>query len=179
MSNAQTAGIKVSFQALLKRCSTLLLNEFYKKMSLGIRSKLCDLNGHVGEKTDDFDNVHGGFGYGERDENGNRILEFAKSHGFCLLNTYFKKKLEHLITYKSGPSATQIDFFTVKQQHRRLFKNVKVIPGESCGLITETKTWFIRIFYINCKKCGRYLRYLQNRNRSYTLKKELENCILF
>ncbi|ESO08550.1 hypothetical protein HELRODRAFT_190766 [Helobdella robusta] len=97
----------------------------------------CDLNGHVGEKTDGFDNVHGGFGYGKRNEDGNRILEFAESHGFCLLNTYFRKRLEHLITYKSGPSATQIDFFAVKQPHRRLFKNVKVIPGESC---VETNT---------------------------------------
>ncbi|ESO11932.1 hypothetical protein HELRODRAFT_167026 [Helobdella robusta] len=93
-----------------------------------------DLNGHVGEKTDGFDTVHGGFGYGERNEDGNRILEFAESHGFCSLNTYHRKRLEHLITYKSGPSATQIDFFAVKQQQRKLFKNVKVIPGESCYL---------------------------------------------
>ncbi|ESN90233.1 hypothetical protein HELRODRAFT_182739 [Helobdella robusta] len=50
-----------------------------------------DLNGHVGEKTDGFDNVHGGFGYGKRNEDGNRILEFAESHGFYLLNTYFRK----------------------------------------------------------------------------------------
>ncbi|ESO00263.1 hypothetical protein HELRODRAFT_176121 [Helobdella robusta] len=99
-----------------------------------------DLNGHVGEKTDGFDNVHGGFGYGERNEDGNRILEFAESHGFCLLNTYFRKRLEHLIIYKSGPSATQIDFSAVKQKHRRLFKNVKVIPGESCFVFQLFKT---------------------------------------
>ncbi|ESN91364.1 hypothetical protein HELRODRAFT_165393 [Helobdella robusta] len=54
----------------------------------------CDLNGHVGEKTDGFDNVHRGFGYGERNEDGNRILEFAVSHGFCLLNPYFRKRPE-------------------------------------------------------------------------------------
>ncbi|ESO02850.1 hypothetical protein HELRODRAFT_174283 [Helobdella robusta] len=97
-------------------------------------AKNGDLNGNVGEKTDGFDNVHGGFGNRKRNDDGNRILEFAESHGFCLLNTYFRKRLEHLITYKSGPSVTQIDFFAVKQQHRRLFKNVKVIPGESCAL---------------------------------------------
>ncbi|ESN93968.1 hypothetical protein HELRODRAFT_149645, partial [Helobdella robusta] len=37
-----------------------------------------NLNGNVGEKTDGFDNVHGGFGYGKRNEDGNRILEFAE-----------------------------------------------------------------------------------------------------
>ncbi|ESO11780.1 hypothetical protein HELRODRAFT_166822 [Helobdella robusta] len=49
-----------------------------------------DLNGHVEEKTDGFDNVHG-FNYGERNEDGIRILGFAESHGFCLLKTYFRK----------------------------------------------------------------------------------------
>ncbi|ESN91362.1 hypothetical protein HELRODRAFT_70388 [Helobdella robusta] len=37
-----------------------------------------DFNGHVREKTDGFDNVHSSFGYGERNEDGNRILEFAE-----------------------------------------------------------------------------------------------------
>ncbi|ESN99387.1 hypothetical protein HELRODRAFT_67053, partial [Helobdella robusta] len=62
-----------------------------------------DLNGHVGKKTDGFDCLHGGFGYGELNEDGNRILEF-ESHEFCLLSIYFRirKRLEHLITYKSG-----------------------------------------------------------------------------
>ncbi|ESO10241.1 hypothetical protein HELRODRAFT_190418 [Helobdella robusta] len=115
----------------------VFVRELLAQEVLGIKrinSRLIELNGHVGEKTDGFDNVHGGFGYGKRNEDGNRIFEFAESHGFCLLNIYFRKRLEHLITYKSGPSATQIDFFAVKQPHRRLFKNVKVIPGESCIL---------------------------------------------
>ncbi|ESO01778.1 hypothetical protein HELRODRAFT_160940 [Helobdella robusta] len=108
-----------------------------------INSRLIsDLNGHVGEKTDGFDNVHDGFDYGERNKDGNRILEFAESHGFCLLNTYFKKRLERLTIYKSGPSATQIDFFAVKQEHRKLFKNVKVIPGESCEYVAGRCRFF-------------------------------------
>ncbi|ESO03515.1 hypothetical protein HELRODRAFT_184272 [Helobdella robusta] len=61
------------------------------KNGVGILSENRDLNGHVGEKIDGFDNVHGGFGYGERNEDGNRILEFAERHGFCLLNTYRKR----------------------------------------------------------------------------------------
>ncbi|ESO00270.1 hypothetical protein HELRODRAFT_176130 [Helobdella robusta] len=96
-------------------------------------------------------NVHGGFGYGERNEDGNRIFEFAESHGFCLLNTYFRKRLELLITYKSGPSATQIDFYAVKQQHRRLFKNVKVIPGESCHPSYPFSTILLNFYIIRMK----------------------------
>ena len=36
-----------------------------------------DLNGHVGETTSGYDNVHGGFGYGVRNAEGERILEFG------------------------------------------------------------------------------------------------------
>ncbi|ESN99348.1 hypothetical protein HELRODRAFT_162879 [Helobdella robusta] len=86
-----------------------------------------DLNGHVGDKANGFHGVHGGFGYGSQNEDGIRILEFAESHELSLFDTYFKKRAEHLITYKSGMSCTH-----VRQQHRRLFRNTKVIPGEAC-----------------------------------------------
>ncbi|KAK9095110.1 hypothetical protein Scep_026579 [Stephania cephalantha] len=36
-----------------------------------------DLNGHVGASNDRFERVHGGFGYGNRNEEGESILEFA------------------------------------------------------------------------------------------------------
>ncbi|XP_021846821.1 uncharacterized protein [Spinacia oleracea] len=36
-----------------------------------------DLNGHVGSSRDGFESIHGGLGYGERNEAGNAILDFA------------------------------------------------------------------------------------------------------
>ena len=36
-----------------------------------------DLNGHVGSSRYGFDSVHGGFGFGERNESGNSILNFT------------------------------------------------------------------------------------------------------
>ncbi|ESN99352.1 hypothetical protein HELRODRAFT_162885 [Helobdella robusta] len=84
-----------------------------------------NINGHVGEKANGFHGVYGGFGYGSQNEDGVRILEFAESHKLFLLNTYFKKRAEHLITYKSGMSCTQIDFILVRQQHRRLFRKIE------------------------------------------------------
>ncbi|KAK9125722.1 hypothetical protein Scep_014568 [Stephania cephalantha] len=36
-----------------------------------------DLNGHVWASNDRFERVHGGFGYGNRNEEGESILEFA------------------------------------------------------------------------------------------------------
>ncbi|ESO03038.1 hypothetical protein HELRODRAFT_173904 [Helobdella robusta] len=62
-----------------------------------------DLNGHVGEKTDGFDNVHGGFGYGERNEDGNRILEFAESHGFFYWTHILERALNLNENFNSFP----------------------------------------------------------------------------
>ncbi|ESN92936.1 hypothetical protein HELRODRAFT_165074 [Helobdella robusta] len=57
--------------------------------------------GHARDKANGFHGVHGGFGSGSQNEDGVRILEFANEHELSLLNTYFKKRAEHLITYKS------------------------------------------------------------------------------
>jgi len=36
-----------------------------------------DMNGHVGTSNVGYDGMHGGFGYGDRNTDGSRILEFA------------------------------------------------------------------------------------------------------
>ena len=56
-----------------------------------------DLNGHVGNSANGFEGVHGGFGYGARNNDGVRILEFADSLSLVLCNTYFKKDPKYYI----------------------------------------------------------------------------------
>jgi len=46
-------------------------------------------------------------------------------------NTCFRKREEHRITYRSGPSASQIDYFSVRQVDRKHVKKSTVIPGEA------------------------------------------------
>ena len=36
-----------------------------------------DMNGHVGSSNAGYEGTHGGFGYGSRNADGSRILEFA------------------------------------------------------------------------------------------------------
>jgi len=52
-----------------------------------------DLNGHVGTSHYGFDSVHGGFGFRERNEPGNSILDFALSYDLILANTWFRKRV--------------------------------------------------------------------------------------
>jgi len=47
-----------------------------------------------------------------------------------IVNSYFKKKDEHLVTFKSGSTRTQIDYFLLRANSRRMGKDCKVIPSE-------------------------------------------------
>ena len=44
-----------------------------------------DMNGHVGSSNVGYDGTHGGFGYGSRNADGSRILEFADGLNFSHL----------------------------------------------------------------------------------------------
>jgi len=52
----------------------------------------------------------GNCGMGIRNEEGERIISFAKDESLALRNTYFKKEINRLITYSSGQRKTQIDY---------------------------------------------------------------------
>jgi len=71
---------------------------------------LGDLNGHVGADADGYEGVHGGFGYGDRNMEGCRVLEFGEAHGLVVGNTWFKRLKDRLVTYRSGNEKTVIDY---------------------------------------------------------------------
>ena len=93
---------------------------------------LADLNGHVGSEAMGYEGIHGGWGYGTRNAEGERILEFALAMNMVICNTAFKKRESHLVTYRSGGSSSQIDYFLVRKSNRGLVKDTKVIPSEEC-----------------------------------------------
>ncbi|KAM1334369.1 hypothetical protein COP2_010404 [Malus domestica] len=85
----------------------------------------------ISAETDNYGGFHGGHGFGERNEDGGAILDFAMAYDLFLANTFFKKREEHAITYKSGSSKTQMDFLLMRKGDRITCKDCKVIPGES------------------------------------------------
>jgi hypothetical protein len=52
-----------------------------------------DLYGHVGSTRVGFNVVHGGFGYGSRNQEGEGILNFALAYDLIVANTLFKKRV--------------------------------------------------------------------------------------
>ena len=73
--------------------------------------------------------VHGG--YGKRNEAGEKILDFASTYELAIVNTYFRKREDHYITYKSGENNSQIHYFLWKRRDLKQLTDCKVIPGES------------------------------------------------
>ncbi|HXJ94687.1 MAG TPA: reverse transcriptase domain-containing protein [Terriglobia bacterium] len=91
-----------------------------------------DMNGHVGENAQGFEGVHGGNGFGERNVEGEMLLEFAEAMELAVVNTWFRKEACKRITYESGEDKSQIDFVLVRRSELSSVKDIKVIAGEEC-----------------------------------------------
>ena len=59
--------------------------------------------------------VHGDMGFGTRNAEGERILEFGNVVGMAVCNTFFKKEDSKLITYHSGDNRSMIDYLMVRK----------------------------------------------------------------
>lgn len=67
----------------------------------------------------------------------------------------FKKDGSKLITYPSGDSNSQIDYFIVRKRGRKLVQDVKVIPSVEC--VQQHKLLVCDIKSGNCKPGGVYV----------------------
>ena len=90
-----------------------------------------DLNGHLGTERAGAERWHGGWTVGRRNEEGERVLQMAQTYDLAILNTFFEKKEEHLITFKSGGNRSVIDYIATRRDHLGIVRNCKVVPGES------------------------------------------------
>ena len=70
------------------------------------------------------------FGVGnQEDEN---MLGLCQERNLGIMNSCYGKRLEHIITYKSGGKESQIDYVLCRRHEELRLKNFKVIPGETC-----------------------------------------------
>ncbi|KAK6736346.1 hypothetical protein RB195_019182 [Necator americanus] len=89
-----------------------------------------DFNGHVGSRKDGFESCHRGYGYGTRNDDGLRILEYVVASDLIIANTQYRKRKSHLISYTSGGRETQIVFWMLRRRDRRLLQDSKVTPTD-------------------------------------------------
>lgn len=89
-----------------------------------------DMNGHIVRGSNVLSRIHGGYHFGDANEEGERVMDFALSNDLIICNTILKKRAEHLITYKSGTRTSQIDFMFYRRRDRIEIRDCKVILGD-------------------------------------------------
>ena len=75
----------------------------------------ADLNGHVGGTITRFDREHGGNSWGDRNAEGEEILQFAQAYELGV--HLFQKKVAHRITHKSGGRRSVIDYVLIRRNN--------------------------------------------------------------
>ncbi|XP_009790476.2 uncharacterized protein [Nicotiana sylvestris] len=89
-----------------------------------------DFNSHIGSTAGVYDEVRGGFSFGERNRGGTTLLDISKAFGLVVANSCFPKREEHLVTFQNAVAKIQIDYLLLRRRDRCLCKDCKVIPGE-------------------------------------------------
>ena len=118
-----------------------ILEEFYDQINRA--KKQCkpheftvvmgDLNAKVGRGR--VENIVGPFGLGERNERGDRFVEWCAENKQMIANTWFRHHPRRLWTWKSPGDQyrNQIDYITVSTRFRNAVTQVRTYPGADCS----------------------------------------------
>ena len=92
-----------------------------------------DLNEKV--RNERFDEVVGPWGFRDRNDRGERWIEWCMDNKQIIGNTWFRHHSRHMWTWKSAGDRTrsQIDYITISKRFRNALTQVKTYPGANCS----------------------------------------------
>ena len=138
-----------------------------------------DLNGHVGKNSDGFEEIHGGHGYGVRNAEGERILEFGEAASMIVCGTQFKKEESKLVSYSSGGSNTTVDYLMTRKRDRGYLRDAKGFPGEE---VVSQHRLMVCDMEVNGRKTNRRQKFQPKRRvwklRDPELRKRFEETLV-
>ncbi|KAK3510144.1 hypothetical protein QTP70_026737 [Hemibagrus guttatus] len=146
------------------------LDEMMESIPTGERVVIgADFNGHVGEGNTGDEEVMGKFGVKERNLEGQMVVDFAKRMDMAVVNTYFQKREEHRVTYKSGGRRTQVDYILCRRGNLKEISDCKVVVGESVA--RQHRMVVCRMTLVVCKKKRSKIE-MEKKTKWWKLKKE-------
>ncbi|KAK3525233.1 hypothetical protein QTP86_024950, partial [Hemibagrus guttatus] len=145
------------------------LDEVMESIPTGERVVIgADFNGHVGEGNTGDEEVMGKFGVKKRNLEGQMVVDFAKRMDMAVVNTYFQKREEHRVTYKSGGRRTQVDYILCRRGNLKEISDCKVVVGE--GVARQNRMVVCRMTLMVCKKRSEIE--IEKKTKWWKLKKE-------
>ncbi|KAK3524296.1 hypothetical protein QTP70_027035 [Hemibagrus guttatus] len=146
------------------------LDEVMESIPTGERVVIgADFNGHVGEGNTGDEEVIGKFGIKERNLEGQMVVDFAKRMDMAVVNTYFQKREEHRVTYKSGGRRTQVGYILCRRGNLKEISDCKVVVGESVA--RQHRMAVCRMTLMVCKKKRSKID-IEKKTKWWKLKKE-------
>ncbi|KAK3529466.1 hypothetical protein QTP70_031161 [Hemibagrus guttatus] len=146
------------------------LDEVMESIPTGERVVIgADLDGHVGEGNTGDEEVMDKFGVKERNLEGQMVVDFAKRMDMAMDNTYFQKRKEHRVTYKSGGRRTQVDYILCRRGNLKEISDCKVVVGESVA--RQHSMVVCRMTLMVCKKKRSKIE-IEKKTKWWKLKKE-------
>lgn len=89
-----------------------------------------DFNAKIGKHKQN-DRAVGEYGIGERNERGDRLIEFAESLKLYITNSFFKKSVNRKWTWSHGETKNEIDFILTNNKH--IFQDTSVLYKPNTG----------------------------------------------
>jgi hypothetical protein len=92
-----------------------------------------DFNAKIGKRKKGENNVMGPYGIGERNERGDRLIEFATSRKLYIANSKFQKRENRKWTWRSpdGTTKNEIDFIMTSKES--IIENLTVLNRVNTG----------------------------------------------
>ncbi|MCJ8747587.1 hypothetical protein PDJAM_G00155240 [Pangasius djambal] len=143
--------------------------EVSKAKQEALTSCTLDFNGHVGEGNTGDEEVMGKFGVKERNLEGQMVVDFAKRMDMAVVNTYFQKREEHRVTYKSGGRSKQVDYILCRRGSLKEISDCKVVVGESVA--RQHRMVVCRMTLMVCKRKKSKIE-IEKKTKWWKLKKE-------
>ncbi|XP_047249951.1 craniofacial development protein 2-like [Capsicum annuum] len=114
-----------------------------------------DFNRNIGSLLRGFEDVHGGFGFGERNDGGAALLDFSRAFGLWIANSSFPKKKEHLIMFCSSVGYAKLVVRKDGEERQTNKEEYKVARREAKLAVTAAKIETFECLYKSLEeKCG-------------------------
>ena len=88
---------------------------------------LGDFNAKIGKPTQADYDVMGSYGFGERNERGQVLINFLRAKNFFAMNTMFKKNEKRRATWSLGRASNEIDYIFMKRNQKQMVKDYNVL----------------------------------------------------